>query len=47
MLQQNHEQEPTYITESKKRCIELGMNPNELGTPKNVLTELEINRKKT
>ncbi|MBU3113760.1 sensor histidine kinase [Clostridium lacusfryxellense] len=46
MLQQKHEQEPTYITESKKRCIELGMNPNELGTPKNVLTELEIKEKK-
>ena len=46
MLQQNHEQEPTYITESKKKCIELGMNPNELGACKNVLTELEIKEKK-
>lgn len=28
MLQQDFEQEPTYIVESKRRCIELGMQPN-------------------
>ena len=34
MLQQDYEQETTYIIESKKRCIELGMNPNVPRYPK-------------
>ncbi|MBU3177212.1 EAL domain-containing protein [Clostridium estertheticum] len=46
MLQQNHEQEPTYIIESKKRCIELGMKPNEPKLHKKVMSELRLADKK-
>jgi len=46
MLQKDHEQEPTYIIESKKRCIELGMNPNELRLPKNIMSELKLEEKR-
>jgi len=41
------EKEPTYIIESKKRCFELGMDPNEpTRSPKNILTESELLKKK-
>jgi PleD family two-component response regulator len=30
MMKQKHEKEPIYIIESKERCIELGMKPNEI-----------------
>ena len=46
MLQENAEQEPIYIIESKKRCIELGMNPNEPKPPKNIMSELKLAKKK-
>ena len=46
MLRQNYEQEPTYIIESKKRCIELGMDPNEPRVPKNIMSELKLAEKK-
>ncbi|MEK6265676.1 MAG: ATP-binding protein [Clostridium sp.] len=44
MLQQD--QEPTYIIESKKRCIELGMKQNEPSAPKNIMSELKLAEKK-
>ncbi|HEY8891951.1 MAG TPA: ATP-binding protein [Clostridium sp.] len=46
MLQQDYQQEPTYIIESKKRCFELGMNPNESKSPKNIMSELKLTEKK-
>ena len=46
MLQQDCVQEPTYIIESKKRCIELGMNPNETIRPKKNMSELKLTQKK-
>lgn len=46
MLQKNEEQEPIYIIESKKRCIELGMNTNEVRQPKNIMSELNLSEKK-
>lgn len=46
MLQQDHQQEPTYIIESKKRCIKLGMNSSEPRLPKNVMSELKLAEKK-
>ena len=46
MLQKKYEQEPQYIIESKKRCMELGMNPNKHIRPKTVMTELELAEKK-
>jgi len=46
MVQQEDKQEPSYIIESKKRCIELGMNPNKPATPQNIMSELELAEKK-
>ncbi|KNF07692.1 sensor histidine kinase TmoS [Gottschalkia purinilytica] len=46
MLQHIHEQEASYILESKKRCRELGMDPNKLGIPQNIMSELELAKKK-
>jgi len=46
MLQQNHEQEPTYIIESKEKCIKLGMKPNELKSPPNIMSQLKLTEKK-
>ncbi|MBU3188833.1 two-component sensor histidine kinase [Clostridium bowmanii] len=46
MLQQDYQQEPTYIIESKKRCIELGMNSSEHEPPKNIMAELKLAEKK-
>lgn len=42
MLNHIYEQEVNYIIESKKRCEELGMDPNKVCTPKNIMTELEL-----
>jgi diguanylate cyclase (GGDEF)-like protein/PAS domain S-box-containing protein len=39
-------EEKSYIVQSKKRCIELGMNPNEPRMPKIIMTELELDEKK-
>jgi len=46
MLQQNSKQEATYIIESKKRCIELGMDPNEPQPPKNIMSTSDLAEKK-
>ena len=46
MIQQNQEQEPIYIIKSKKRCIELGMNPNDTKRPQNSMSELKLAEKK-
>ena len=39
-------QEASYITESKKKCEELGMDSDKLRIPKNIISELELARKK-
>ena len=46
MLQQNCKQEATYIIESKKRCIELGMDPNEPRPPINIMSTSDLAEKK-
>ncbi|MFT5872295.1 MAG: diguanylate cyclase (GGDEF)-like protein/PAS domain S-box-containing protein [Clostridium sp.] len=46
MQQQNNEQEPTYILESKKRCIEIGLQPNELKPLKNIMSASKLTEKK-
>lgn len=46
MLQHIDEQEAGYILESKKRCKELGMDPNIPRIPKNIMSELELAKKK-
>jgi transcriptional regulator of acetoin/glycerol metabolism len=46
MMQQNSEPEATYIIESKKRSIELGMNPNEYRPPKEIMSTLQLEEKK-
>ncbi|MBI6871762.1 EAL domain-containing protein [Clostridium aciditolerans] len=46
MAQQEYEQEPKYVMESKKRCIELGMDPNELRIPKEIMSEFKLENKK-
>ena len=46
MLQKNNNEEPDYIIESKKRCIELGMKSNEPKPPNNVMSELMLEEKK-
>jgi signal transduction histidine kinase/PAS domain-containing protein len=40
------DQEPTYIIEAKKRCVELGMKQNEPSAPKNIMSELKLAEKK-
>lgn len=46
MLQNIYAQEANYILESKKRCEELGMDPDETRMPKNIMSESELARKK-
>jgi signal transduction histidine kinase len=46
MTQKGYEQEESYILESKKRCEKLGLNPNEPKMPQNIMSELELGRKK-
>ena len=46
MLQQDYEQETTYIIESKERCMELGMQPNIPAVPKKSMSELNLIQKK-
>ncbi|MBL4932809.1 sensor histidine kinase [Clostridium paridis] len=46
MLQHTSVEEASYICESKNKCKELGMNPNEPRMPKSVMTEEELARKK-
>lgn len=46
MQQHEDEQEPSYIIESKKKCIELGMDPNEIRIPKKIMSEFDLAEKK-
>src|SRR5471030_627562 len=46
MLQHIDEHEASYILESKKKCKELGVDPNRPTMPKNIMSELELVRKK-
>ncbi|WP_026887076.1 ATP-binding protein [Clostridium beijerinckii] len=46
MFQRECEQEASYIIESKKKCIELGLDSNKPKMPENVLSELELGQKK-
>ena len=46
MFQQIEEEEESYILESKKRCRDLGMNPDKVNLPKNIMTELELAKKR-
>ena len=45
-MKKNYEQEPTYIIESKKMCIKLGMKPNELTMPKSIMSGVKLAEKK-
>jgi len=46
MFQHIYEQDTSYIIESKKKCEELGMDPNKPRIPQNIMSELELDRKK-
>jgi signal transduction histidine kinase len=46
MLQYVDEQEASYILESKKKCKELGLDPNKPRASPNIMSELELGRKK-
>jgi len=46
MLQQDYEQEATYIIQSKRQCVELGMQPNIPAVPKKSMSELKLTQKK-
>lgn len=46
MLQEENKQEPIYIVESKKRCMELGMDPDKPRISKNIMSESELADKK-
>lgn len=46
MVIQKHDQEPSYVIESKKKCMKLGMDPNEYRIPQNIMSKLELDRKK-
>ena len=46
MLKQTEGQELDYILESKRRCRDLGMDPNKPSKPKNIMSELELAKKK-
>lgn len=46
MAQQEYKQESRYVIESKKRCIELGMDPNELRIPKEIMSEFKLENKR-
>ena len=40
------EDEPLYVVESKKQCLESGMDPNEIRIPKGIMSELELANKR-
>ncbi|WP_315068934.1 ATP-binding protein [uncultured Clostridium sp.] len=46
MVRQAHEQEAGYILESKKRCKELGLDPDKPRIPQNVMSKLDLCRRK-
>lgn len=41
------ENEPYYITQSKRFCKEIGMDPNKVSKPKKFMSEHELNNKRT
>lgn len=46
MLKHRYEKEENYISESKKRCRELELDPNKIGIPQNIMSESELTKKK-
>src|SRR5690242_15607935 len=46
MKQQDNEREAQYIIESKRRCLELGMDPSAPVTPRNIMSQSELAHKK-
>ncbi|EHJ00692.1 histidine kinase [Clostridium sp. DL-VIII] len=46
MVQHTYEQEESYILESKKRCKNLGLDPDKPRIPQNVMSELNLCRRK-
>jgi len=46
MFREMCEGEANYIIESKKRCIELGLDPNKPEISQNIMSELDLGRKK-
>ncbi|OOM78731.1 ATP-binding protein [Clostridium sp. BL-8] len=46
MVQQTHEHEESYILESKKRCKDLGLDPDKPRIPQNVMSKLNLCRRK-
>jgi len=42
MAQKYFEDEPSYVLESKRKCIESDMDPNEIRTPKVIMSEMEL-----
>lgn len=46
MFREIYEEEAYYIIESKKKCRELGMDPNKPGTSKSIMSKLELGKKK-
>lgn len=46
MFQQVDGKEVSYVLESKKMCRDLGMNPDKTNKPKNIISELELTKKK-
>ncbi len=46
MVRQAYEQEAGYILESKKRCKELGLDPDKPRMPQNVMSKLDLCRRK-
>lgn len=46
MLKYTYDKEADYIIQSKKRCTELGMDPNKMWMKKDSIEELELSRKR-
>ena len=46
MFQRECDQEASYIIESKKKCLELGLDSNNPKMPKNIMSELELGQKR-
>ncbi|OOM72720.1 sensor histidine kinase TmoS [Clostridium puniceum] len=46
MIQHIYEQDQSYILDSKNKCKELGMDPNKPRIPQNIMSELDLSRKK-
>ncbi|WP_242986081.1 hypothetical protein [Clostridium diolis] len=46
MFQRECDQEASYIIESKKKCLGLGLDSNNPKMPKNIMSELELGQKR-